>query len=270
MSKPAPSLDQVVAALTDPTRRGSPTEASRRGDTVDAGVYAWWVDGLGSSDLAAGLGHPIRAGLIYAGLAGAGSSSATLRSRILGNHLGGSIRASTFRKTLASILRGDLRLEPISGGRMTADGEARLTAWILARLELSVAAYPDRRGLDAFETALLDRLDPPLNLSKRPPTAVRSRLTELRRPFRLRAASPAQGGVEPWMRSVVNPAVSGHLGGYTPEQLARELGLPNAKSVRAYLRREHPRDPSLRGSRWDNLPPEVEAAVRARYIGHRR
>ena len=50
-------------------------------------------------------------------------------------------------------------------------------------LMVSVIAYPARLGLDAFETVVLARLDPPLNIAKRPATPVRVMLTSLRRPF---------------------------------------------------------------------------------------
>jgi hypothetical protein len=41
---------------------------------------------------------------------------------------------------------------------------------------VSVIGYPDRLGLDAFETVVLARLDPPLNIAKRRATPVRVEL----------------------------------------------------------------------------------------------
>jgi hypothetical protein len=57
--------------------------------------------------------------------------------------------------------------------------------------------------------------------------------------------------------------------GLTPEELARELGLPNAKRVRSFLRDRYPRPASQLWSRWGPLPPEMERAVRDRFRGSR-
>jgi GIY-YIG catalytic domain-containing protein len=208
--------------------------------------------------------------LIYAGQAGAGESAATLGSRIRGNHLGVSIYASTFRVTLASALLIPLALEPIGGRRMSADGEARLTAWMRAHLEVSILAYADRVALDLFETEVLGLLDPPLNLAKCPPSAARARLTVLRRAF----TAPRRSARSPATRSVAEPRrvaakAFPRVSGLTPEELAGELGLSNAKSVRAFLRGEFPRPEADLWSRWPPLTPEMERAVRERF-GRRR
>lgn len=57
--------------------------------------------------------------------------------------------------------------------------------------------------------------------------------------------------------------------GLTPEELAQELGMPNAKQIRGYLREAFPRDPELLWTRWGPLEPELEHAVRRRF-GNRR
>lgn len=63
------------------------------------GLYSWWVDPAGAQHLSTGLGHEIAAGLIYAGQAGATKwpsgrrSTATLASRIGGNHIRGRAEA---------------------------------------------------------------------------------------------------------------------------------------------------------------------------------
>src|SRR5438552_3910056 len=75
------------------------------------GLYGWWVDEWGAEMLSTGLGAELVAGRIYAGQAGATAwpsgtkRLATLRSRIGGNHIRGSVRGSTFRLTLAAVLR---------------------------------------------------------------------------------------------------------------------------------------------------------------------
>jgi hypothetical protein len=39
-----------------------------------------------------------------------------------------------------------------------------ITAWMLTRLDLNAIPVPDRDNLAAVEEAVLDELDPPLNL----------------------------------------------------------------------------------------------------------
>ena len=201
-------------------------------------------------------------GLIYAGQAGAGTSRATLGSRIRGNHLGSDIYGSTFRLTLAAALRTRLTLEPIGGGHMSRDGEQRLTNWMREHLMVSVIAYPDRVGLDGFETDVLDRLDPPFNIAKRPASPVRRELTTLRRPFSRRVAGTAR--IE-HPRQFPAAATIGTADGLSPEALARSLGLPNAKRIRAFLRERYPRPASGFGTRWGALTPEMARAVRDRF-----
>jgi hypothetical protein len=133
-------------------------------------------------------------------------------------------------------------------------------------LMVSVVAYPDRAGLDTFETAVLGRLDPPLNIAKRPSTPVRRELTSLRRPFSKRAAGGGRAG-RPALQSAPSP--SGIAAGPTPEKLATKLGLPNAKRIRGFLRDRYPRPQSELGTRWGALTPEMERAVRDRFGGDR-
>lgn len=261
-----PTPDQATRQLTDIRGRVAPADLRRLSGTEHPGLYAWFVDVDGAEHLADGIGLPVCEGLIYAGQAGARTSRATLGSRIRGNHLGSDIYGSTLRLTLASAIRRRLALEPTGGGHMGRDGEARLTDWMRQHLAVAVIGYPDREGLDAFESAVLDRLDPPLNIAKRPPSAVRRRLTTLRRPFSKRASAKPAG--ERHRRPVALPLQSINAG-LTPEELARELGLPDAKRVRGFLRDRYPRPASDLRSRWGPLTPEMERAVRDRFGGAR-
>src|SRR4051794_30728067 len=65
------------------------------------GLYSWWVDAPGASELEGGLGLPLDAGRIYGGQAGAtrwpsgNGPVTTLAGRLGGNHLNGSVRGST-------------------------------------------------------------------------------------------------------------------------------------------------------------------------------
>jgi hypothetical protein len=259
-----PTPDDAVRQLRDARRRVSPQDLSRLTGTEHPGLYAWFVDRVGAENLADGIGLPVGEGLIYAGQAGAGTSRATLGSRIRGNHLGSDIYGSTFRLTLAAALRGRLALDPTGGGHMGHDGEGRLTAWMRQHLAVAVVPYPDRARLDAFEGQVLDLLDPPLNIAKRPPSPRRVRLTALRRPFG-KAASRVSVPTTAARAAKITPTVQRPDAGLTPEELARELGLPNAKRVRGFLRDRYPRPASELWSRWGPLPLDMEQAVRNRF-----
>ncbi|MDT0166473.1 hypothetical protein Q9R32_12990 [Actinotalea sp. AC32] len=145
--------------------------------SLDApGLYSWWVDEKGAEDLSAGLGLTISAGLVYAGLAGAARASGdlstnTLRGRLVGMHLGGRVRFSTFRRTLMAIL-----LQAPAG----VWDEASLTQWMERHLSVVTLPVSDARALGALESEVLLALDPPLNLSKVQPTAVRREISRLR------------------------------------------------------------------------------------------
>jgi hypothetical protein len=145
------------------------------------GLYSWWVDEIGASELSLGLAHNVEAGLIYAGLAGATRSRSgkkstnTLWGRIGGMHLGGRHEFSTFRLSLGSILTSAWREKSID--------ETRLTAWMHDHLRVVTIPFMDVDALDAAETEVLRALDPPLNLNKMSASPVRERLSELRKLF---------------------------------------------------------------------------------------
>ncbi len=170
----------LISKLTDSSRMRSPQELVSGGSNglLVPGLYSWWVDETGAADLSAGLGLPLRAGLIYAGQADAtrwpsGKRSAgTLWERLTQMHLGGSAEFSTFRRTLAAILRPVLRL--------AGETDPQLSAWISAHLRVVAVPVADADRLGDVESAVLDALDPPLNIMGRPGTPVRARLTELR------------------------------------------------------------------------------------------
>jgi len=106
---------------------------------------------------------------------------ATLRSRIGGNHLNGNIRSSTFRFTLAAALREPLALQLGPGGRLDASSNQELSRWIRRHLSLACVAWRERATLSGLEHAVLERIDPPLNLTGMTTTALRRRLRDLRR-----------------------------------------------------------------------------------------
>lgn len=157
------------------------------------GLYSWWVDQAGASELSKGLGQPVAAGLIYAGLAGATRSRSgrksknTLWGRIKTMHLGGRHQFSTFRLSLGSILaeaRGDDEID-----------EAALTAWMHAHLRLVAVPVADADTLGEVETNVLAELNPPLNLDKVKRDPLRVQLSALRKKYGQRgpAAATASG-----------------------------------------------------------------------------
>ncbi len=163
------------------------------------GLYSWWVDEPGAHELSTGLGERVDSGRIYAGQAGARrgqtANESTIRSRIRGNHLGGSIRGSTFRLTLAAALFRPLDLRLVRPRRLERPSEHRLTDWMHSHLEVAVFPFAGREALRDLEDQVLDRLDPPLNLEGRPATALRAGLglarARLSRPEA--TAAPAAG-----------------------------------------------------------------------------
>ena len=182
----ASSLDPhaLTEALMTPLGRTRASAWPPQSDDLDsAGLYSWWADQPGADHLSAGLELPLRAGLIYAGQAGAGRSRATLRSRIGGNHLHGNVYGSTMRLTLASTLLAPLDLQPTGDRHMESESERRLSDWIRQHLSVAVVPVPDRAGLRDLEGAVLNLLDPPLNLQGRPQSEVRTRLSYLRSVF---------------------------------------------------------------------------------------
>jgi hypothetical protein len=189
-TEPAEIAASLAQLLSDPADAMSPEDLLARGPAglQIPGLYSWWVDDAGAADLSRGLGQHVAAGLIYAGQAGAtrwpsGKPSAgTLWDRLAAMHLGGSAEFSTFRRTLAAILR------PVLG--MTAEDDPQLSAWMLAHMRVLPVPVPDPGQLGRAETAVLDALDPPLNLQGRPSSPVRARLTELRRHRGPGTASP--------------------------------------------------------------------------------
>lgn len=190
---PAVAQGQQLRKATsgeDPSKWAEMLSASSRavppaalGDAGDdfrqPGLYSWWVDAEGASDLSRGLGHPVQPGLIYAGQAGATrwpsgkASGNTLWLRLVGMHLGKKARFSTFRKTLGSILRAERGWSEID--------EAQLTEWMHDHLRVIALPHTNGDSLGDLEERVLQILDPPLNLRGMVSTPLRQRLRELRR-----------------------------------------------------------------------------------------
>ncbi len=175
------TVAEAVAVLGDPERAVPVPEllSSDRAALDRPGLYSWWIDESGARDLSAGLGLPVPAGLVYAGQAGATRwpsgqpSTNTLWTRLTKMHARGRAEFSTFRRTLAAVLR-----EPLG---LTSEDDPRLDEWIDEQLSVVALPMTDAGALAGLEDDVLEELDPPLNLQGMRPTPVRARLSELRR-----------------------------------------------------------------------------------------
>ncbi len=150
------------------------------------GLYAWWADEEALHLLRHSLGQGIGP-LIYAGQAGATTRrraitrAATLKSRIVGQHLRAQTRGSTFALTLAAALREPLGLTFADPRKIDTPSRRVLAQWMRAHLGVATYPVPDPTHLARLEDDVLHALDPPLNLEGRAPTPVRTRLSALRR-----------------------------------------------------------------------------------------
>ena len=179
---PEAGLEGIVSQLRDPSGPVSLGDLlATRGEHLGSpGMYSWWVDDAGAQDLSRGLGHPVSAGLVYAGLAGAtrsggSSSSNTLWGRIATMHLGKRHEFSTLRRSLGSVLA--------SAHDLPAIDEVGLTQWMHAHLSVIAIPVDDPDILDDLETEILTELDPPINLAKVSKTPLRARLSALRKQY---------------------------------------------------------------------------------------
>jgi hypothetical protein len=182
----ADAASDAATSLGNRTDAIAPLEFATRSADLDVpGLYSWWADDAGRDELGDGLGGELPA-LIYAGQAGATTNRsrtrrpATLRSRILTNHIRGNIRGSTFRLTIAAVLRAPLRLDVLGPRRLSPESNRRLSEWIGDHLSVVAWPFHDRDALAELEHQVLTTLDPPLNLDGMPPSPVRARLSALR------------------------------------------------------------------------------------------
>jgi hypothetical protein len=174
---PASCLLPDVSPLLQPGHAVAPTAflAAGRAAADRPGLYSWWVGATGADELTSGLGCSIEPGLVYAGRAGGirpnGSASTnTLWGRVAEMHLGGNRSFSTFRLTLAACLSA-------ATGRVVC--EAEVSDWMRAHLRVAVLPLAPE-DVTLGETELLEKADPPLNLSGMARTPLRQALTRLR------------------------------------------------------------------------------------------
>ncbi|MBO1031252.1 hypothetical protein IPV09_07865 [Tessaracoccus sp. SD287] len=179
---PDPSIDELITLVSDTTRGMTPAEfiAAKTQDMDSPGINAWFVDQPGADELSLGLGLRLGPGLVYAGQAGAAradgqKSSNTLWLRVTTMHLGARRDLSTLRESLAALLT-EAHDQPIS--------EGDLSQWMHEHLRLIAVPVADSVTLRDVQGAVVQKLDPPLNLRGVTTTAARQRLAELRKKHR--------------------------------------------------------------------------------------
>lgn len=153
----------------------------------EPGLYAWWSD-PGALPGIAGPRHPTgERELLYVGLARSRSTSgATLRSRVVGNHIRGTTGQSTLRRSLASLLfeREGWRSTFTDRPLLVPDDERRLDAWMQDHLGLTWAVHEEPWTVEA---AVIGELAPPLNQSANSAHPLHRHVREARRRWRAAA-----------------------------------------------------------------------------------
>ena len=147
--------------------RGDVVGVDEARDAVPAepGLYAWWSLS-GALPGITGPQHPVGGHeLIYVGIARSGPSSrATLRSRVVGNHIRGTTGQSTLRRSLAALLfeREGWQSSFTDRPLLLPGDETRLNAWMQKHLALSWAVHEEPWTV---ESTVIAELTPPLNQS---------------------------------------------------------------------------------------------------------
>jgi hypothetical protein len=138
---------------------------AREAIPAEPGLYAWWSVPGALPGITGPLHPDGEHELLYVGIARSGPSSrATLRSRVVGNHVGGTTGQSTLRRSLASLLyeQQDWRSRFTDRPLLLAEDEARLNDWMQEHLRLSWTVHQQPWTVEAQHIA---ELTPPLNQS---------------------------------------------------------------------------------------------------------
>ncbi|MBE0418375.1 MAG: hypothetical protein IBX63_11480 [Coriobacteriia bacterium] len=172
-------------ALSEIRRTRSPIDASA---IASGGVYAWFVrEPLRLADFELNSEDPVYVG-----------RSSNLAAREYANHLSSTSTGwSTLRRSLGALLKDELHLTAVPRGngktssnftnyRFEAQGEQRLTGWMLEHLEVGVCPVDDPERVEA---ELLAQLSPVLNLK-----GSRNPLASKIRALRKTCADEARGG----------------------------------------------------------------------------
>jgi hypothetical protein len=156
--------EQLSANPVDiPTARRPEAEGGARNE---AGFYAWWLKDEWALPAVPTAPHPVRPDLrlLYVGIAPSDAmSAATIRTRVLHNHLGNPLGSSTLRRSLAALLWEIYEWSPcIHGDKLAlpANECAALTRWM--ERELLVSWCEVTKPWE-YEPTLIADMVPPLN-----------------------------------------------------------------------------------------------------------
>ena len=182
---------ELIDALGDRARAERASAFRSDGPSAGlCGVYGWWADDVARHAIEQALGADV-APFIYVGKAGGAHSVQTFGARILGNHLNGSNRTSTFRQSLTAILLSDPVFAAAHPNPRALAARQVVSSWMREHLAVAVVAVGGPEDIEAAEDAAIARYDPPLNLRGVARTPSRMRLRELRRDLRRRVRAAA-------------------------------------------------------------------------------
>ncbi len=168
-----PGWTDLVEVLGD-RARAVPASAFRADgrDANRCGVDGWWADETARRLIEKALDTDA-ASLIYVG-----RTTRTLATRVLDDHLNGSIRNSTLRWSLTAILMTTPAFAAKHSDPRAVVRSPMLSVWMRKHLEVAIIAV-DRPEL--VKGRVINHYDPPLNLRGVDRTPARARLTELRK-----------------------------------------------------------------------------------------
>jgi hypothetical protein len=162
------AVSEVIRGLTGRPLGVTDVLGSGNGDLPGvSGFYAWWMD-TGSIPQLQGPRNAkaSKLELLYVGIAPVRpTSTQSIRTRVIGNHLRGNTGSSTFRFSLAALLAVELDLHPIkrhSKVVLPLEENRALSEWQRRHLSLTFAPYPEPWTI---EHAVIVQLKPPLNLA---------------------------------------------------------------------------------------------------------
>lgn len=254
------SIDEVVASLTGPTRA---LRDAAELIPAKAGLYAWWTR-RGSIPAVPICPHPMepQLDLFYVGISPSrAASSATIRSRVTGNHMRGNTGGSTFRLSLASLLFGEAGWEPVMSDRplLSKEDNRALSAWQHENLRLTWAVHPEPW---AIEHEVITRLGPPLNIQGSA-HEFRATVSAARRRFKEAA------GLDRRQSKTSNPSVAPDL--ETRDQPARREPTPMRTGRTQPVTAADKRAGQIRipsSGMTKNLFPSDKTDLQIRLLGH--
>jgi hypothetical protein len=141
--------------------------AAEGGAPAQPGIYAWWLTDEAALPFVPPAAHPTQPmiRLLYIGIAPKNDTSAeTIRSRVLGKHLGNALGSSTLRRGLAALLWEDENWHPhatpADKPALPSEECAALTRWMKCHLRVSWCRV--ERPWEG-EAHIIGEMQPPLN-----------------------------------------------------------------------------------------------------------